>query len=314
MAWEGFRCYDLIYPLFLFLVGCVLPYSLAKYREQPGRAHWRVVRRTVLLVLLGLVANDLLQFDWPQMRWAGVLQRIGICYGVAALIYLHTRPRTQWILGAVVLLGYWALLLWVPVPDRAGGVFSISGNLAGYLDRTWLPGKILEPYYGWGDNEGLLSTLPAIVTTLLGAQAGLWLQSSQSPWRKVGGLALAGVVCLGLGWAWGLVFPVIKNIWTSSFVLWAGGWSLLLLALFYAVIDVLGFRRWAFVFVVIGTNAITIYFMHYWVDFPQISQFFLGGVARLSGDFGPVVLAAGVLVIEWLWLWFLYRHRVFLRV
>ncbi len=314
VAWEGFRFYDLIYPLFLFLVGCVLPYSLDKYRETPTKVHWRLIRRTFLLVLLGLIANDLLQFDWPNMRWAGVLQRIGICYGAAALIYLHTRPRTQWIICGAILLGYWALLAWVPVPGRTGDVFSIQWNLAGYIDRLWLPGKILKPYYGFGDNEGIISTLPAIVTTLLGAQTGLWLRSKQSPWNKVFGMMAAGVVCLAVGWAWGHVFPIIKNIWTSSFVLVAAGWSLLLLSLFYAVIDVLGYRKWAFAFIVIGMNAITIYFMHYWVDFHQISEFFLGGTARLSGDFGSVILAAGVLVVEWLWLWFLYRQRVFLRV
>ena len=258
VAWEGFRFYDLIYPLFLFLVGCVLPYSLDKYRSRPAMAYWRITRRTISLVLLGMLANELMQFDWANMRWAGVLQRIGICYGIAALIYLHARPRTQLILCATILLGYWALLVWVPVPGRTGDVFSMPWNLAGYIDRTVLPGKILKPYYGWGDNEGILSTLPAIVTTLLGAQAGLWLRSAHSPWKKVGGLVCAGVVCLAVGWAWGLVFPIIKNIWTSSFVLVAAGWSLLLLALFYAVIDVLGYRKWAFFFIVIGMNAITI--------------------------------------------------------
>jgi predicted acyltransferase len=314
VEWEGFRFYDLIYPLFMFLVGCVLPYSLEKYRDRPAQAYWRVIRRTLLLVLLGMIANGLLQFDWPNMRWSGVLQRIGICYGAAALIYLCTRPRTQWLIAAAILLGYWALLVWVPVPGRTGGVFSMQWNLAAYLDRLLLPGKILEPYYGWGDNEGILSTLPAIVTTMLGAQAGLWLKSERGPWSKVGGLVVAGLICLAVGWTWGIVFPIIKNIWTSSFVLFAAGWSLLLLALFYAVIDVWRFRKWAFVFTVIGMNAITIYFMRYWVDFDEIAAFFLGGTARLCGDFGPVLLAAGVLVIEWLWLWFLYRHKVFLRV
>ncbi len=314
VPWEGFRFYDLIYPLFMFLVGCVLPYSLEKYRERPAEAHWRIVRRTLLLVLMGMILNGLMQFDWPNMRWAGVLQRIGICYGIVAFLYLHTKAHDQVILSVVILLGYWAILLFVPVPGRTTGVLSIEGNLAGYLDRLLLPGKILEPYYGWGDNEGILSTLPALITTLMGVQAGRWLRSSHSPWRKVGGLLAAGIVCLAAGYAWGQVFPIIKNIWTSSFVLVSAGWSLLVLAAFYAVIDVLGYRKWAFVFIVIGMNPITIYFMQGFVNFEQIAEFFLSGPARLCGAFALVVLLAGALVVKWLWLWFLYRQRVFLRV
>jgi predicted acyltransferase len=218
------------------------------------------------------------------------------------------------VLAAVILLGYWAILALVPVPGRTSGVFSIDGNLAGYLDRLCLPGKILKPYYGWGDNEGILSTLPALVTTLLGVQAGQWLRSEHRPWPKVGGLVAAGIVCLAAGWAWGQVFPIIKNIWTSSFVLVAAGWSLLLLAIFYALIDVLGYRKWAFALVVIGMNPITIYFMQGFVDFDQISKFFLGGTARLCGEFGLIVLIAGAVLAKWIWLWFLYRQRVFLRV
>jgi predicted acyltransferase len=125
---------------------------------------------------------------------------------------------------------------------------------------------------------------------------------------------LAGVLCLSLGTAWGAWFPIIKNLWTSSFVLVAGGWSLLLLALFYGVIDVLGFRRWAFFFTVIGANAITIYVASHIIDFSGIAHFFLGGVARHSGSFAPVVLALGVLAVQWLFLLFLYRKRIFLRV
>lgn len=314
VPWEGFRFYDLIFPLFLFLVGCVLPYSMEKYREQPAAAHWRIARRTALLILMGLIFNDMLQFDWSDLRWSGVLQRIGICYGVVALIYLHTRLSTQIALGALILAGYWALLALTPVPGSELGPYSIEGNLAGYLDRLLLPGRIMEQYYGWGDNEGILSTLPALVTTLLGVQAGRWLRTQYGGWRKVIGLVLAGLTFLAAGWLWAGAFPVIKNIWTSSFVLVAAGWSLLLLGGFYAVIDVLGFRKWAFFFVVIGMNPLTIYFMQRFVDFDEIAEFFVAGLARLSGNLETVVLLAGTLLVKWLLLWFLYRHRVFLRV
>jgi predicted acyltransferase len=324
--WEGFHFYDLIFPLFLFLVGVVLPFSLGKLQERGeprSRVYWRILRRTVLLFALGLAYNHFLQLgfytpplglDFSAVRVAGVLQRIAICYGVAALVVLHTRVRSQIALTAALLLGYWALLAFVPAPGSAAGDYSRNGNLPGYVDAHYLPGKILAEYYGYGDNEGLLSTLPAVGTALLGALAGHWLRSGRSGLRKVLGLAGAGVVSLLLGWAWGLWFPVIKNLWTSSFVLVAGGWSLLLLALFYGVIDVLRWRAWAFFFVVIGANAITIYLLPHVIDFEKAGHFFFGGVERHAGAFGPVVAALGVLAVEWLLLLYLYRRRLFLRV
>lgn len=326
VEWAGFHFYDLIFPLFLFLVGVVLPFSLGKLQER-GEPRWRIyariARRTLLLFALGLLYNHFLQlafykpplgFDFSTVRIAGVLQRIAICYGVAALIVLHTRVRGQAIVTAVLLLGYWALLAFVAAPGGAAGDYSRYGNLAGYVDAHYLPGKIVKEYYGYGDNEGLLSTIPAVATALLGALAGQWLRSGRPGVQKVLGLAAAGGVCLLLGWAWGFGFPIVKNLWTSSFVLFAGGWSLLLLAFFYGVIDVLRFRAWAFFFVVIGANAITIYLLPHVIDFQKISHFFLGGVVKHVGTFGPVVAALGVLAAEWLVLLYLYRKRLFLRV
>jgi predicted acyltransferase len=317
VPWEGFHFYDLIFPLFLFVVGVVIPFSLARQRERgASRAnmHSRIVQRTVLLFALGLLCNGVLQFDWSNLRVAGVLQRIGICYGCAALIVMHTGVRGQVLITAAILLGYWALLAWVPAPGSAPGDYSMEGNLPGYIDRHYLPGKILKPWYGYGDNEGLLSTIPAVATTLLGALAGQWLRSGRGAGIRLLGLALAGVLCLVVGAAWGSVLPVIKNIWTSSFVLVAGGWSLLLLAFFHGVIDVLGFRRWAFFFTVIGANAITIYVVPRFIDFPKIANFFLGGVVRHAGSFAPVAAALAVLAVKWLFLLYLYRKRIFLRL
>lgn len=325
VPWEGFHFYDLIFPLFLFVVGAVLPFSLGKLRErgEPAAAlYGRVVRRTIFLFVLGLLFNNILQkdftrfarFDVSDLRVLGVLQRIALCYFFAAVIVLTTRVPGQVIALAALLLGYWALLALVPAPGFAAGDYSPHGNLAGYVDRTWLPGKILRDFYGYGDNEGILSTVPAVGTALLGVLAGQWLRGRRGPWAKVLGLAAAGGVCLAAGYAWGELFPVIKNIWTSSFVLVAGGWSLLLLALFYAVIDVLGFRAWAFFFVVIGANAITIYFGQRVVDFRHIAEFFFGGTAALSGAYAPVVFAAGEVAVKWLLLWFLHRKQIFLRV
>jgi predicted acyltransferase len=322
--WAGFHFYDLIFPLFLFLVGVVLPFSLDKLRDRPPvQSFWRIVRRTVLLFALGLLHNGFLQlefytppwdFNWGAFRIAGVLQRIAICYGIAALLVLLTSWRVWVGIIVVLLAGYWALLAFVPAPGGVAGDYSKEGNLAAWVDRHYLPGKIHPEYYGPGDNEGLLSTIPSVATALLGALAGHWLRSAQSGGRKVLGLAAAGAVCLGAGWLWGLWFPIVKNIWTSSFVLFAGGWSLLLLALFYGIIDVVRLRAWAYFFVVIGANAITIYVLVGIVDFEKIAQFFVGGIRAHAGAWGKVVYRAAIVIVEWLFLLYLYRKRLFLRV
>jgi predicted acyltransferase len=316
--WEGFRFYDLIFPLFLFTVGVVLPFSLRKYQtgDQPrAGAFARLARRVVLLFLLGLIYNGLLKLDPGNLRVTGVLQRIAICYGVAAVIFLITKVRTQVILFVAILAGYWAILMYVPSPEtHKAADFSIETNLAGYLDRHYLPGKIYKSYYGFGDNEGLLSTIPAVATTLLGVLAGHWLLSSRGRWIKALGLAAGGLACLGVGTYWAQEFPIIKILWTSTYVLIAGGWSLLLLALFYTIIDVLKFRSWAFFFVVIGVNAITIYVAAPIISFPAIARFFLGGAAKHSGSFGPALIPIGTIVVKWLFLLHLYRNKMFLRV
>jgi predicted acyltransferase len=318
--WEGFRFYDLIFPLFLFLVGAVLPFSLDKLRANgPGPAYRRLARRAALLFALGLLCNGVLQFDWPNLRVAGVLQRIAICYAAAAVIALNTGTRGQVVVLAAILLGYWALLANVAPPEGVPGDYSKEGNLAGWVDRHYLPGKIMKPYYGFGDNEGLLSTIPAVGTALMGLLAGRWLRTDRKPWTKVFGLIQAGVLASAVGVAWGESFPIIKNLWTSSFVLVSGGLSLLLLALFYAIIDVIGLKRWAFFLVVIGANAITIFVVPRFIDFERISKFFLGGVYSLveqAGGPGPcaVAMAAGFLAAKWLFLLYMYLNRMFLRV
>lgn len=314
VEWEGFRFYDLIFPMFLFLVGCVLPYSLDKHRNSPKAVYVRILRRTLTLVLLGIVCNGLLDFQFSELRVAGVLQRIGICYGLAALICVHVGIRGQVIALVSILLGYWAIMAWVPVPGGVAGDFTAQGNLCGYLDRNFLPGKIKKEYYGFGDNEGLLSTLPAVGTALLGSLAGAWLKSGARPWWKVIGLAAAGLSSLAIGQAWGMSFPIIKILWTSSFVLVAGGWSLLLLSLFYMLIDVIGWRSWAFFWIVIGANAITIYVVPRFVDFEKMAAFFLTGVSESSGNLNTLILVTGALAAKWLFLWFLYRQRIYLRL
>ncbi len=199
VKWGGFRFEDLIFPLFIFLVGVVLPFSISRRRERGqslARIHLHVVKRTASLILIGLIMNGLLRFNWSEMRWPGVLQRIGMCYFFAALLVIHTKWRTQAFVIAVVLLLYWGVTMLVPVPGVGRGDLTPEGCLSSYVDQQLIPGKL---YYGHGDNEGVLSTFPAICTALLGALAGHWLRSNRSGSRKAAGLAGAGVVCLAAG-------------------------------------------------------------------------------------------------------------------
>ena len=316
VAWDGFHFFDLIFPLFLFVVGVVLPFSLTRRLEEGAdrRQLFRhIFQRFLILFLFGLVYGGLLDFNIHNLRIPGVLQRIAICYLVAGLVLMITGIRGQAIVAGSILIAYWLIMKLVPVPGIGAGVLTPEGSLAGYLDRLIIPLKFC--CYTFGDNEGLISTLPAISTCLLGVLAGHWLRSGKySPNRKVLGLAGAGIASLLVGWVWSFNFPIIKNIWSSSFVLWAGGWSLLLLALFYWIIDVRGYQRWAFFFKVIGMNAITIYLVDRFFEFGIITKVFLHGLLPVFAQYRPVVWDCGVVLTMWLFLYFLYRQKIFLRV
>jgi len=314
--WNGFHFYDLIFPLFLFVVGAVLPFSLTRRVEEGAdrkQLYRHLVERFLLLFLLGLVYNGLLNFNIHTLRLPGVLQRIAICYFIAALVVMNTKIRGQALVAGGILIVYWLIMKWVPVPGVGAGIITPENNLAGYLDRRFIP----LPYccYVFGDNEGILSTFPAISTCLLGVLAGHWLRSDKfTPNRKAMGLLGMGVASLLAAWAWSFNFPIIKNIWTSSFVLCAGGWSLLLLGAFYWIIDARGFERWSFFFKVIGMNAITIYLVDRFFDFGVITKIFLHGLLPLFGHYQPLLWAICVVSTMWLFLYFLYRQKIFLRV
>ncbi|MCL4782448.1 MAG: DUF5009 domain-containing protein [Bryobacterales bacterium] len=314
VEWAGFHFYDLIFPLFLFLVGVVLPFSMGRHAEEGAdklHLYWRALRRLALLFFLGLIYNGLFQTPLHELRIPGVLQRIAICYFIAAIVVIHLKARGQAIVAGALLLGYWAIMMLVPVPGVGAGDLSPAGNLSGYIDRLLIP----RPFccYDFGDNEGLLSTIPAVATTLLGALAGWWLRSGREPAEKAKGLAMAGVVCLAAGSVWSIWFPIIKNIWSSSFVLFAGGWSLLLLALFYWIIDVRGYKRWSFFFLVIGANAILIYVLRGLINLNMVLRW-LGYVPNTIDAGWMLVLRLVELACFWLLLLFLYRKRWFLRV
>lgn len=319
VAWEGFRCYDLIFPLFVFMVGVSLVFSLTKLQEREGRsaAVRRVIRRTVILYLLGIFYYGGWAKGWEDIRLLGVLQRIALCYGAAALLFLYFRPRglVVWCVG--LLLGYWALMALVPVPGVGAGHYEEGRNLANWIDAHYLPWRKWD---GDHDPEGLLSTLPAIATCLLGVFAGILFKNPRiAPSRKVAWLVGAGIAAVAVGALWGLEFPIIKKIWTSSYVLVAGGCSALLLALFYWVIDLRGWRRWAQPFVWIGLNPLGIYLLSNILPFDEVAARVLGGPVEewfnhLAAGLGEVVVSvAGILLAVGV-CWFFHRRRIYVRV
>lgn len=316
MEWAGFRFYDMIFPLFLFLIGCSIPFALGR-RLEAGESRKALTKKVLIrfatLVIFGLIYNGLLKIPgWDHLRIFGVLQRQAFGYCMAALLFIYTKPRTQVIVFISILVGYWAALMLIPVPGYPSGSMTEWGNPANYIDRLVLqPGQMYEKY---GDPEGLLSMIPCICTALLGVFAGRWLRSEEPDRRKVTGLVSAGLLSLAMGVLWSPLFPVIKKIWTSSYVLVAGGFSLLLLALFYWMVDVRGWRKLVFPFVVIGMNAITIYMLNSIVDFWGIAGYFLNGTLTRLPEWKPIGMAIGVVSVQWLLLYFLYRQKVFLRV
>jgi predicted acyltransferase len=316
VEWVGFRYYDMIFPLFLFIIGATLPFSLGRQVDRGVSKNLlirKVLKRAAILFFLGMVYNGLLHFNgWDHFRPFGVLQRQAFGYCVAGLLFLTTKPRTQAIIGIGILFFYWALLVWAPVPGAVHDPFSQWGNFPNYVDRMiLLPHQMYEKY---GDPEGPVSMIPAISTALIGLFAGRWLKSERQGDRKALGLAAAGLVCLVLGLAWSPFLPVIKKIWTSSYVLVAGGFSLELLALFYWLIDVRGWKNWCFPFVVIGMNPITIYLLMEIVDFDRVQRYFLGGIAKTVPADAGLISAVGVVLAEWLLLYFLYKNKMFFRV
>ena len=349
--WAGFTFYDLIFPLFVFIAGSSLAFSLSRTIEKHGRsaAAARVVRRAGLLFLLGILYNGGLAGAWPDVRLLGVLQRIAVAYAGAGLLFCFVPPRVRCATGVVLLAVYWALLTFVPIRDIAlekhaiaaqlgapqptalqvrqlfdattatvTGGYDAGRNLTNHLDYQWLPGRLYDTYW---DPEGMLSMLPAISTCLLGVMAGCWLRrSDQTPRQKLAHLFVAGAVCLILGYSWGTEFPIIKKIWTSSFVLVAGGWSLLLLGTFYYIVDVRQWRGWCQPFVWIGRNPITLYLATSLLSFEAIANRLAGGSiagffdAHVAHGAGELVLALVSLGLVVLLARFFFSRQIFLRV
>ena len=303
--WHGFEPYDLIFPLFLFIAGVSTVYSIDNRLAKGGsRAslHLHFVQRGLMLVLLGVLYNGLFSRDlasaegWGEMRYASVLGRIGLAYMFAALIPANTQWRAQliWVVG--LLVGYWAALRFIPVPEFGAGDLTPGHTLPDYIDRHLVPGKL---YKDVRDPEGLFAVIPAIATALLGCLTGQLLKRNDiDGLKKTRFMAIAGVVCLGLAWLWNIDFPFNKNLWSSSFVLNCAGWSLLLLRLFYLVIDVYQFRRGTLFFTVIGANSILIYMAPKFFDFSYPNESLFDGILTLAGEHKTLLLAVTLLAIK----------------
>lgn len=268
--WHGWTPTDMVFPFFLFVVGVSIPLALGPALERGASGPpVRVLRRAAVIFALGLLLHALPFFPLATLRIPGVLQRIAVCYLLAALLVGATRGARGWRVQAVtagaLLVGYWLLMTKVAAPGQEAGDLSPDGNLAGYVDRLVLGSRHIWQATRVYDPEGILSTLPATATTLLGVLAGHWLRAGQVAGRAgaqiVGGLAVGGVAAAALGWLWGLSFPVNKPLWTSSYALLMAGLAALALAACHWVIEVRGRRGWAAPFGVLGVHALTLFFL-----------------------------------------------------
>lgn len=345
--WNGWTPTDLIFPAFLFMVGVSMTLSFAS-RVSRGISRralaMHIVRRSALIFAIGLFLNGFPSFDFDSIRIMGVLQRIAVCYFVGGILYLilsvrkenadslqKVKSNASAIAGIILflLVGYWALMTFVPVPGYGAGHLGKDDNLGAYVDRTLMPGHLWSESVTW-DPEGLLSTLPAIATLLIGILAGEWLRSDRNGTRKAAGLAASGLILLTAGRMLHPYFPINKNLWTSTFVLFTGGFSLVLLAAFYWAVDLRGWRKWAAPWLVFGMNAILAYVLAALVSEVSTDFEFTNSRGRsqtlhgwiYEGYFVPhaspvnasLAFAVFFVLVIFLLLWPFYKGRIFVRI
>ncbi len=330
--WHGWTPTDLIFPFFLFIVGISITLAFAR-RVETGDDQYdllkKVFKRSVIIFALGLFLNGFPYFDLTEIRIPGVLQRIAVCYLIASVIFLKTSWRTQAIVASALLLLYWILMTLVPVPGFGAGDLGKEGNLAAYIDRAllgrhiWKGGVVFDP-------EGLLSTMPAIATTLCGVLTGHWLRSTRTQLEKVGGLFFMGACAVAVGWAWHFWFPINKSLWTSSYVVFTAGMALQLLAICYWLVDIKDYKRWARPFIIFGVNALALFV------FSGLLGRLMGVIKLPRGDGSSIALQPFIFrnlfaswasplnasllyaityIFFWLFLmWLLYRKRIFIKV
>lgn len=324
--WNGFTIYDLIFPLFMFVAGVAMPFSIGRRLEkfqgkekqaEKKKLYLKLLKRCIILILLGLIINGDLAFKaYDQTRFASVLARIGISCFIAAIIYMNFNWKQQLAILLSILVGYFLIMTLIPVPGFGAGVLTPEGNLSGYIDRSILPGLVLRGSY---DPEGILSTLPAIGTVMLGVFAGLLLRlpdNKCTPTRKASFLLAGGIALLIVGLLGNFVMPINKNIWTSSFVIFCGGWSALLLGIFYLIIDVWKFDKWSTPFIWLGMNSILIYLVsHGIIDFGSSAKYLFGGILDKIPDLWQMTfLWIGIILLEFWFLHFLYKRKLFWKI
>ncbi|ODB36404.1 DUF5009 domain-containing protein [Pseudoalteromonas sp. BMB] len=323
--WHGFTFYDLIFPLFIFLSGVAMGLSPKRIDHLPFNErkpfYLKALKRLLLLCAFGVLYNHGwgtgIPMDPDGVRYASVLGRIAFAWFFCALLVWHTSLRTLAYVGVGILIFYWLLLCFIPVPGGQAGDLSANGvgSWNAFIDTYLLPGISYQnrPV----DPEGVLSSLPAIVNAIAGVFAGRAIANAQKQgeWKTVGILAGSGVLVLALGWLWDMQFPVNKELWTSSFVLVTVGWSAILLAVFYAIVDVLSFQRWAYPFVIIGANSIIIYLASSLVNWTFISKSVFGGVmAAVPTAWQPLIAVFALLAVQLLVLHWMYKRRIFVSV
>jgi len=325
--WHGWTPTDLVFPFFLFIVGVAITLAFGS-RVESGRStrdlYWKIVKRTLIIFAIGLFLNGFPFFGLSELRIPGVLQRIAVCYLFASIIFLNTRVRTQIAITIALLLFYWILVKFVPAPGFAAGDLTKQGSLPSFIDRVvfgkhvWAQAKVYDP-------EGLLSTIPALATTLIGVLTGHWLRTEKSRLEKVAGMFVVGAVLAAIGWGWNAFFPINKALWTSSYVLFTGGLALQFLGFCYWLIDIKGYRRWARPFEIFGLNAIALYvgaaIMADLFGVIQLGDTSLGGwiyehlFASWASPVNASLAFAISFVLVWLFfMWLLYRRKIFLKV
>lgn len=316
VPWHGLTFEDVIFPLFLFMVGVSMVFSVASSRRK-GLSNreiiWKAFKRMIVLSLLGIVyKNNPLHFDWDQIRYVSVLGRIGVAGFLATLILLNTtwKGRLYWLFGILIL--YWAAVMFIPVPGYGAGDLSQEGNLVTFIHSYIVPGRLIDGIY---DENGYFTHIPATGLVLMGTLAANLLRSGKKELEKVTWLVGAGLLAIGIGVIWNFHFPINKHLWSSSFIMVSGGISFLFMALFYWLIDVRGYRKWAFPFKVIGLNSLFIYLASGLVDFSYTSRYLLNGFLQMSGeDMQRFIVQLGVLLLEFGLLYFMYRKRIFIKV
>ncbi len=315
--WNGFTFYDFIFPLFLFVAGISIPFSVGRALEKgTPRAliYRRMASRMAILILLGILyENSPIKVYQPdQIRLVSVLGRIAIAGFVAGALYMHLGGRARILVAAIFLIGYYLLMTFVPVPGYGAGNLTLEGNLAGYIDRQLLPGRLRQEIF---DQLGLLTTLPAVCLSILGTTAGDMLRHLETHRERIRNLVIAGLITMALGLLWSLIFPINKHLWTSSFILLTAGMSFFSMALFYWLIDVVDFKSFGFTFQVIGLNSLAIYLAFQFVNFTFTWQMLFFRVYQpLPMEWRPAIEAFGAMILAWLFLYWLYRIKFFVKV